>query len=542
LASPAPAPKAKATFSSLRNRTFRTLAAAALFSNLGSFIQITAAAWLMTTLTSSNTLVAAVQSAAALPIMLFAMLAGAMADIYDKRSQMIISMTFNCACVFVLVALYLLGLLGPLSLLFLTAMLGIGIAFYSAAWQSSLPEIVSDEHFVSAVSVNSLGFSIARLVGPMIAAELLIRFDASVGFVINGISYIFLVGALLLWNRDVSPNTLPRETLIGAIGDGFRYAAISSASWSTLLRSGSFAFCTSVVLAMPPLIVLSLNGDARDLGVLLVGFGLGATAGALLIARLRSLGSQDNVVLGSSIAIAAAIALVAASKAIWLSAAGLFVCGVFWVQVVSMLQISIQTSCPRWVAGRMVALLSMTFSGGIAAGSATWGLIAELLSVSLALFIAAGATVATALLVRLLPFDPPAAEDLEPQNTDLLDKAPKLHANAGPIIVEVHYEVEPENVPAFLDAVWEVGRIRKRDGARRWTLAQSIENNAIWTERFESPTWAAYMHRVSRRVAGDVPVLENVTRLCRTPPVWHRRLERSAGAKPLENSPNSLPS
>jgi MFS family permease len=510
------------------------LAAAILFSNLGSVIQITAAAWLMTELTTSKTLIAMVQSAAAVPIMLLAMVAGATADIYDKRSQMIISLIFNCLCGLALVLLYVADLLSPSILLCLTALLGVGIAFFSAAWQSSLPEIVSNEHFVSAVSVNSLSFSLARLVGPAIAAELLVRYSAGWGFGINGLSYAVLVGTILLWKPNKPLSTLPRETLIGAIADGFRYAAISPAMWTTLLRSFFFALCSSIILSIPPLVVVVLGGDARDLGVLLAGFGLGATTGALLIARLRALGSHDDIALAGSILIAAAMALVALSETIWLAAIGLFICGALWVQVVSMMQVSIQTACPRWVSGRMVSLLSMTFSGGIAAGSVVWGMVADARSVSTAVLIAAGATVVTGLLMRLLPFDPPAMEDLEPQGIKLPDSAPRLHPNAGPIVVEVHYKVSRENIAAFREAIGEVRRIRKRDGGRRWTLAQSLEDSELWIERFESPTWGAYIRRLSRMVAGDMPVLEKLWALCRTTPQWHRRLERSTRAEPID--------
>lgn len=522
------------TFSSLQNKVFRVIWAAITFSHLGGVIQITAAAWLMTTLTTSTTLIALVQSAAALPVMLFALLAGATADIHDKRSQMIVAAAFSGAAVLMLVLLYEMGLLGPWSLLFLTGMLGVSGAFYSPAWQASLPEIVSDEHFVSAISVNNLSMNVARSMGPAIAAEILIRFGVSAAFLANGATYLLLIAALFLWKREPKASKLPRETILRAIGDGLRYAAISPAIWITLLRAFSFTLGSSAVLALPPVIVLTLGGDARSLGVLLVGFGTGAVCGALSLTWARATTSVDNIAFLSSVMMAISMAVLGLSEKLWLLTVMLFLAGFFWVQIVSLLQISIQTSCPRWVAGRMVSMLAMTYSAGIAAGSAIWGVLAEMWSLSAALYCASGAMLTAGFLMRLLPFDPPIQSDLEPHNKDAVEDTKPLDLMVGPVVIEVEYEIDRDNVAEFMEVIFDLRRIRVRDGARRWRLTQDIENNALWVEQFESPTWAAYLQRVSRRLVGDIPVHNALVRLCRKPPTWRQRLERTARAEPLD--------
>lgn len=522
------------TFSSLQNTAFRNIWAAATLSHFGAFVHLTAVAWLMTSLTTSNTLIALVQTAAAVPVMLLALLAGATADIYDKRKQMMLAILLSATSVFAMVVLYEMNLLEPWSVLLLTATLGLGGAFYGPAWQSSLPEIVPRTDLISAISLNNLSMNVARCLGPAIAAELLVRAGVSVAFLINGFSFIFLILAIRVWKRKQPDTRLPRENLFRAIGDGLRYVSISPEMRSTLLRAFTFAFSSSAILALPPSVALMLGGGARTLGILLFGFGAGAMTGALSLTRIRSLVPVNTLALISSAIMALALLGFGLSDTLWLTTSALVLGGFCWVQIVSTLQISIQTSCPRWVVGRMVSLLAMAFSAGIAGGSAIWGGFSDIFGIKEALVLSALTMFLTGLLLRLFPFHQPPEEDLEPQPTDVLDSLPDLNPKAGPVIICVEYRVPRKNAEAFMQAMYAIRRIRLRDGGRRWTLSQDIVDNSIWIEQFQSPTWEDYRVRVSRRLTGDIAAHDIVKDLCNISPLWTRRLERPALAEPLD--------
>lgn len=521
-------------FSSLSHTAFRTIWAATAISNFGGFIHITAAAWLMTSLTSSTTLIAMVQTSVALPMMFFALFAGATADVFDKRRQMVGSLVLSATSVFTLFILLRFDLVSPWSLLILTGMIGVGGAFYGPAWQSSLLDLVPRADLVSAVSLNNLSMNVARCLGPAIAAEMLIRLGASAAFFMNGVSFLFLIGAIFLWRGAPKERSLPRENLIRAIGDGFRYMAIAPEMQSTLLRSFIFALGGSALLALPPAVAISLGGGARTLGMLLVAFGLGAMSGALSLARVRALMSVNTLSLTSALVTATTLAVFGLSKSILISAFALVCAGFVWVQLISSLQISIQTASPRWVVGRMVSLLTMCFSGGIALGSVFWGAVADSFGLTTSIVSSAIFMGIAGLLMQLVPFNPPREEDLEPLPANAEINLPTLQPKSGPVLISIEYQVACDKSLAFLHAAQDLRRIRLRDGARRWSLSQDISDNSKWVEHFESPTWADYQHRVSRRLAGDVPIIEAVHRLCLSPPIWSRRLERRASAQPLD--------
>src|SRR5688572_12972256 len=148
--------KRVATWSALKNPIFRTLWAANVLSGIGGTMHDTAAVWTMTTLTSSATLVGFMQSVTALPLFLFALPAGALADIVDRRRQMLIA---QIACLIVAAVLALVtfgGHLSAYSLLFLTFLLGVGAAFTMPPWQALMPEIVAKEDVSSAVTLGGI--------------------------------------------------------------------------------------------------------------------------------------------------------------------------------------------------------------------------------------------------------------------------------------------------------------------------------------------------------------------------------------------------
>ncbi|MFM6829827.1 MAG: MFS transporter, partial [Novosphingobium sp.] len=217
-----------------RYPAFRAIWTANLFSNIGSMIQSVGAAWLMTELTTSHVLVALVQASATIPILLLGMFAGAIADNYDRRRVMLAAQTGMLVVSAALAALAYTDQIGPLSLLALTLMVGMGTALNGPAWQASVRLQVARADLPQAISLNAISFNLARSVGPALGGILISLWSTSLAFALNAVSYLGMIVVLSRWR----PESLPpmREPMLAAIGRGLRFCAGSSPIRKVLIR------------------------------------------------------------------------------------------------------------------------------------------------------------------------------------------------------------------------------------------------------------------------------------------------------------------
>ncbi len=515
-----------------RHGDFRTLWTATLASNLGGLIQAVGAGWVMTMISDSSSMVALVQASTTLPIMLFSLVGGALADSFDRRRIMLVAQAMMMAVSVALAVCAFNGLLTPWLLLTFTFLIGCGTALHNPSWQASMGDLVPRADLPSAVALNSMGFNLMRSVGPAVGGVIVAVAGGAFAFAINALSYLPLIAALARWKHKETPNTLPREEFVSAIGAGMRYVLMTPNLLRVLLRGLVFGFAAIVVLALLPLVVRDLvGGGALTYGVMLGCFGMGAIAGALANARLRERFSTENIVRGAFLVFASGVVGLALSKSVWLSCLFLLPAGACWVLALSLFNTSMQLSTPRWVVGRSLSLYQTATFGGMAVGSWIWGSVAEAAGPSLALLYATGVLVAGALVgvrFRLAEF---GALDLNPLNQF---REPELRLvvkpQSGPIMVMVDYEVDHSNIPDFLAAMTDRRRIRLRDGAQQWVLLRDLENPDIWTESYHVPTWVDYVRHNMRRTQSDAAVNERLQALHRGAerPRVHRMLEYRA--------------
>ena len=254
----------------LRNPTYRAIWLATLASNFGGLIQAVGAAWLMTSITSSANLVALVQASTTLPIMVFSLASGAIADSFNRRRVMLTAQVFMLAVSVALTVSAHLGLLTPWLLLGFTFLIGCGTALNNPSWQASVGDIVPRADLPAAVALNSVGFNLTRSVGPAIGGAIVAAAGAAAAFAVNAASYLALIFVLLRWNPPVAVSALPREALGPAMGAGLRYVAMSPNIAKVLLRSFLFGLSTIAVLALLPLVARHLvRGGPLTYGVLL---------------------------------------------------------------------------------------------------------------------------------------------------------------------------------------------------------------------------------------------------------------------------------
>ena len=526
-----------------RNQTFRMLWIASLTSNFGGLVQAVGAAWMMTELTSSESMVALVQTSVTLPIMVFSLIAGVFADNFDRRKVMLVAQGFMLVVSIVLTVLALEGLLSPWLLLSFTFLIGCGTALHNPSWQASMGDIVSRDELPAAVSLNSMGFNIMRSVGPAAGGAIVAIAGAAAAFAVNAASYVAIIAALFRWHPATQPNALPREPFGIAFQAGLRYVAMSPNLMKVILRGFVFGISAVALQALLPVVVRdNLDGDALVFGTLLGCFGFGAVAGALVNAELRSRFHNEVIVRMGFAGFALSSFVLAVSPWAVVSAAALLLAGGCWVVSLSLFNVTMQMSTPRWVVGRALALYQTGVFGGMAIGSWLWGSLSETIGTNGALTGAAMVLLAGALIGFFLPLP-----DFDQLNLNPLNRFTEpplrldLTQRSGPIMIMVDYEIAQEDVQEFLATMTLRRRIRIRDGAQQWALLRDLENPDIWTETYHVPTWVEYIRHNQRRTQSDAEVTEKLLALHKgpTPLRVHRMIERQT-VTPLDDMPRVI--
>lgn len=517
-----------------RHGIFRAVWSASLVSNFGGLIQGVGAAWMMTTIATSPYQVALVQASTTLPIMLFALVAGAVADSFDRRKVMLVAQTFMLVVSVLLTVFTYYNLLTPWTLLAFTFLIDSGTALNSPSWQASVGDMVPRNKVPAAVALNSMGFNLTRSVGPAIGGIIVAAAGAAAAFAANAVSYIGLIIVMARWKRDVPVSTLPRESLGAAMGAGLRYVAMSPNIGKVLVRGAAFGFSAGAVLALLPLVARDVvKGDALTYGIMLGAFGIGAVGGALISVRLRQLLSSETMVRCAFAGFAVCAFNAAISHHAWQSSLGLLVGGACWVIALSHFNVTVQMATPRWVVGRVLSVYQTATFGGIALGSWIWGVVADAHGAETALIAAAITMLAGGAIGLLLPLPQQQVLNLDPLNRFkephlALDLKPR----SGPIAIMIEYIIRHEDEAEFLATMAERGRIRRRDGARNWTLARDLENPTIWIEHYHTPTWLEYVRHNGRITHADAMVGDRLRALHSgdEPPRVRRVIERPTTA------------
>lgn len=527
------APSALAPF---RNRRYLGYWLTGLAGNFGWLIQGVGAAWLMALIGGSPAMVGLVQTSIAVPMMLFALPAGAVADALGKRTIVLWSQAllflFSAALA---IAAYL-ELLTPWSLLAFTFLVGSGKALNNPGWQTMASEIVSREDLPQAIALNSVGFNLARTLGPAIGGVLVATIGAFVAFAVNAVANLAVIFVARTWPAGERRAGLPPEPVGGAILAGLRYVALSPNMLVVMARGGIFNFSGIAVMALMPLVARDLlGGDSRTYGLLLGAFGLGAVAGAFTVNRLlHRLGPEGRVRTGFALFALAALGL-GLSRVLVFSALAAMLAGACWLITLSTLNTNVQMSAPRWVVSRCLALYQTAIFAGSAAGGLLWGALAENDSTAISLMVSAAVMALGAVAGLVLPVrafdagkvDIHAPWTAPPTRLDLLPKS-------GPVLASIEYRVTRRNEAAFLTAMAERRQARLRRGARRWMLTRDLADPEHWTEQFKTATWLDMQRMHLRRSVAEAQLSERLRDLVdpSLPPTLRYQLVRDPSAAP----------
>ncbi len=492
---------ASGSFAPLRRPVFAALWAATVLGNTGSFMRDVASAWLVTDLSPSPAAVAMIQAAATLPIFLLAIPAGVLSDILDRR-RFLIAVQLMLALVSLCLLLLSRGQMLTIELLIaLTFAGGVGAALVGPTWQSIVPELVPKPELRNAVALNSLGFNIARAIGPAAGGLLLASFGPSTTYGADVASYALVIAALLWWKRSPHADDGLSENFLGAFRAGLRYARSSRDLHVALLRAAVFFLFASGVWALLPLVARQLlGGGAGFYGLLLGAVGAGAIGGAVLLPRLREKAGSDTLVLGASIVAAAVMALLALAPPKPVAVVLLLVLGAAWIAALTTFNGVAQAILPNWVRGRGLAIYLMVFNGAMTAGSLLWGTVGSGIGVPATLWLAAAGLVAIASIFHRVKL-PSGEADLDASNhwPEPLMAEPVAH-DRGPVLILIEYRVEQPQRGEFLSALYRLEPVRRRDGAYAWGITEDAADPQRYVEWFLVESWAEHL-RQHRRVS-----------------------------------------
>ncbi|BCY13713.1 MFS transporter [Actinoplanes sp. L3-i22] len=489
---------------------FRALWIGVLASNIGTWMQTVGAQWLVVSEPDAATWVSLVQTATTLPVLLFALPAGTVADALDRRRLLLAVQLSLFLIAAALTALTALGEASPGVLLIFTFLLGCGQALTLPSWQAVIPEVVPHDQLPSASALGAVNTNLARSAGPALAGLLVAHFGSAVVFGLNALSFLVFAVALLRWKRPRRTPASRPEHFTSALRAGGRYVRYSPVIRRVLGRVLLFVLPGSVVWGLLPLVASrELGMGAGGYGTLLAALGVGAIAGALLMPRARKLLRTNQMIAVTGAAYGLALLVIALVPNRFVVTPVLVVAGLAWMMLVSRMNVAMQLNLPNWVRARALAIYQLVFAGGQALGALAWGQSAEAVGLRQTFGLAAALMLAGTLTVRVWPVHTHEDEDHTPA---VYWAEPHLllqpHLDEGPILVSATYRVPAANTVAFVRAMDDLRGSRQRTGAIRWGLFQDGADPAEFVEVYLVPTWAEHLRQHEGRLTGDDEVSE----------------------------------
>jgi MFS family permease len=497
-------------------------------SNVGGWMQTVGAQWLMLSLTTAAAPVALIQTASSLPVLLFAVPAGAIGDLVDRRRFLLVAQTFMALAAVALGLLAIAGVVTPLLLLVLLFALGSGQAWTSPTWQTLQPELVEPAERPQAIALGSVNQNLARAVGPAIGGALVAAIGVGSVFLINAVTFLAVIVVIARWRGGArSAGAQPREQVGEAVRAGGRYVAASPALRAILLRAAAFVFFASAIWALLPLTARdALHLGSGGYGLLLGCVGVGAVGGAALLPRLRARLSPGAMLTSGSLAVGGLALVLAYVHVTALVGVALAIGGMAWILALSTLNSIYQASLPSWVKARGMGFYLIVFQGGTAIGSAAMGIAAGQAGLSSTLLAAAIGLALGPLLGLRYRFQAIAPEELLPAGDW---PAPMLadaggEAPSGPVMVSVEYWPREELREDFLLELYDARFSRRRTGASSWRMWRDSNDRTRFLEQFVVASWQEHLRqheRVSARDRGRLDRIAAMSTAERPPRVTH---------------------
>jgi MFS family permease len=525
----------------LRLAGYRSVFSALLCSQMVIWMNTVGAVAVIASLSDSRTLVALVQTANSTPAIVLALLAGAVADMVDRRRLALTLQTWMLASVTVLAVLTLAEVITAVEALLLTFALGAGMAPTFVIYSSLVQDVVPRDVLPQAVALNSVAVNSARATGPALAGLVIALSSTGALFVVEA-ALLMVIMAVVFRLRAASAERGDPERLGGALRAGARFVRFSPPVRAVLVRTGLFgAFASALWALLPVVSSRSLGLDADGFGLLLGCVGAGALLGAAVLPRIRPRVSIDGLIAGATLGLALVLVTLAYVRETAVVIAPLLLAGACWLTVMSSLNTSVQRAAPGWVRARTLGTFQLVMQAGLAGGSLVWGLLADAAGEDTALIVAAAGLAIAIAGARRWRLAPAQDADLTPALA-WSEPAPAIGLSPadGPVLVTVEYEVDGADADAFIAAAEELGRVRRRDGAFRWNVYEDLERPRVYVETFVVDSWQEHLRQHARFTMDDVEIEQRVRAFHRgeEPPAV-RHLLRARAPDPQRDPPST---
>lgn len=496
-------------FTPLKLPVFRMLWSTWLLANICMWMNDVAAAWMMTTLTTTPLWVALVQSASTLPVFLLGLPSGALADILDRRRWLMATQFWLAGVAIVLCAAVAMDMMTAPLLLALTFANGIGLALRWPVFAAIVPELVPRPQLPAALGLNGIAMNASRIIGPLVAGALIASAGSLWVFVLNAVMSVASGFIVLRWRREHTPNPLGREKLVSAMRVGVQFVRQSLRMRAVLTRISIFFLHSTALLALLPLLARGLEGGgAGTFTLLLAAMGSGAIGAVLVMPRLRQAYVRDQLVLRGALLQSAATAVMAVAPNTWVAVPAMFFGGAAWITVANSLSVSAQLALPDWVRARGMSMFQMSIMGASAFGAALWGHIATVSSLQASLLIASvtGVLMMGAALRYVL--DGGVDDDVSPAAPGWADAPPHAPPGDGRLVINVEYLIDPARAAAFHVVMQQTRRTRLSEGAIGWELLHDIAEPGRYVEQIIDESWTGHLRRFHRATAADLALRE----------------------------------
>ena len=466
--------------------------------------------WLMTTLTTSPVMIALVQSASVLPVVLFGLPSGALADILNRRRWFMFTQFWVAANALILCAVLAADAMTAPLLLALTFGNGIGLAMRWPVYAAIVPELVPRRELSTAIALNGIAMNTSRIVGPVIAGALIASLGTGYVFLLNAALSLAAGFVIMRWRLEPKASVLPGERFFGAMRVGFQYVSQSPVIRAVLLRIAIFFLQSTALLALLPLVAKRMpDGGAWVYTWLLASLGFGAIATAVFLPRLRVLISRDRLLRDGTLLQAFAMVAAGFAPNVWSAMPAMMLAGAAWLAVVNTLTVASQLSLPDWVRARGMSIYMMTMMAAVSASAALWGQVASSIGVPWTFVAAAATGIALWLSIGRLHALTDESQDLTPARI-LKEPVPAfpVEHQMGPVMVTVDYRIDPARAAEFAALMCESRASRLQKGALSWGLFQDTSEPGHYIEYFLDESWADHLRRFDRFTAADAELRE----------------------------------
>ena len=509
-----------------RHPVFRMLWTTWLMANVCMWMSDVAAAWMMTSLTTTPLWIALVQTAASLPVFLLGIPSGALADILDRKRYFLMTQIWVALVASLLSITVFLGWISPPLLLALVFANGIGLAMRWPVFSAIVPELVPRPQLPAALALNGVSMNASRIIGPLVAGALIASVGSAWVFLLNAVLSLAAAVIITRWKREHIPHPLGREKLTSAMRIGLQYVAQSHHLKGVLVRISIFFFTSTALVALLPLIASNLHGGgAGTFTLLLAAMGAGAIVSTAFLPQMRRALSRDALVLCGAAIQSLAMLVMAFTYNSGVAVLAMLLAGAAWITTANSLSVSAQMGLPNWVRARGMSMYQMAIMGSSAAGAAVWGQVATVANVQMSLIIAACAGLLAMALTNRLMRSQGMVEDLTPSkafNIPQADEPPKY----GHVMIMIEYRIDPARAAEFRALMMEGRRSRLSHGALSWELLHDINVPSRFIEMIVDESWNDHLRRFDRVTTADVALRDRklAFHFGESPPVVTRSL------------------